>query len=303
MIIREATIESRLSKTISKLFSEAGNIIAIGNHQLKRHYVYKFDVNEKKYVIKFFFKTGKYPREATALTMLDGEGYKTPKLHTHGVIDDIEWIAYEYHEGYLLSDIKDNITQTDLQKIYFELGKQVAKIHKNNKYDCFGRFKIDGSFNIKFNTIKEYMEYKFDRMIVNLHKFEHLDQALIDLAEKELLELVRDIDNNAFGYLCHNDVGDRNVIVNGNELALLIDFEQSSVHDRYRELSLINHTLGDSFEFFVNGYKEEYNFDTKVFQKRKRLYLLFHGLAICSWALNIDRNHYIEGIELIKSQL
>ena len=92
-------IDDIIKKKIIKLFPDVTIITGIGNHQLKRHYVYSFYSKEIKYVIKFFYKSGKYPREASALTMLDGEKYKTPKLHSHGVIDDIGWITYEYQIG------------------------------------------------------------------------------------------------------------------------------------------------------------------------------------------------------------
>lgn len=288
-------------KIINNYFSDPVLIEEIGNHHLGRHFVYK--ITEKaEYVMKFYFKEHKWEREISALRLLNDKTYKTPKIIDCGITNEIEWLLYKFVDGETLNDLK--LDEESLKKIYKKLGKEIAKVHRDNQYEKFGRLTLTGDFYIVNDTNKDYIQYIYKSTMKNLSLINHDNKELVNRAGKSLENELGILVTNEKGSLCHNDLSDRNILVNAGNFQMLFDFEQSSVSDRYRELSLTKYYLAKSgksyFNDFLIGYTEEYTIDLETLEQREKVYLLLHGLMVCSWSLEVNKEYYDEGIAILE---
>lgn len=294
----------RIKQCISIIRENFGNdvlIEPIGNHHLGRHFVFKV-TKDMSYVMKFYFKEHKWEREISALNLLNAETHKTPNVLNYGVTDDVEWLLYEYFDGQTLNNVE--LDDESLKKIYFNLGQELAIIHRDNQYDKFGRLDLNGEFYIVNDTNKEYVQYIFESTLKNLALVNHDRKELVNRATKILKEDIDALETDEKGSLCHNDLSDRNIIVRDGKFELLFDFEQSSISDRYREIALINYYLtrrGEIyFNAFLEGYQKHYSINLNVLNQREKTYLLLHGIMICSWSLEVNKDYYDEGIALLE---
>ena len=170
-------------KIIKEYFNDNVQIEPIGNHHLGRHYVFKV-TNTKPYVMKFYFKEHKWEREVSSLLLLNNPSYKTPKIIDYRVNKGIEWILYEYSDGNNLSNL--SLSEDESKTIYYNLGKEVANIHKNHQYKKFGRLDLSGNFYVENETNEDYIKYIYESTLRNLLKVKHSKQDLITKAIKKL---------------------------------------------------------------------------------------------------------------------
>ena len=296
------SIEDNLLKLVSSFCDDAIDITPTGNHHLKRHYVFSINKGSKEYIVKLYYKPGKYQREVSALSLLKDQDIRIPSLLDNGTYDGIEWISYERTEGKVLSEIKNSIAHSDLLKIYEKLGEEVGKMHEYKLYKNFGNLDIEGDFEIKFNTVKEYMNFMYQILVNSLGNDQHEDISLITKALDFISKEIECMDAE-YGVMTHNDVSDRNILVENNSFRMLIDFEQSTIHDKYRELTMIEYYLKEYFPSFLNGYVKYSKFIEEEYMSKRKLYLAFYALQIISWAKPVNIEHYNEGVNILKMPL
>lgn len=302
---------SNMQNIIETIIDNVIEIKPIGNHELERHLVYLVETTEKKYVIKFYFVSNRWNREVAALKILNKSNVLVPNIIDYGKVDNVEWILYEYVEGTILTKVHEEVPQCNLIDIYFEAGEQLGLIHSFKKFKYYGSLNEDLKFVKKYESFKDYFETEINRIFTNLKKFTHEEIKLINQAKKSLCDNLIKLDSIDQGYLCHNDFGPRNLIIDKEKdvyrLKCVIDFEQSVISDVDRELVLFyckllkeNRTLSEAFR---HGYEKHRVIDeNKLFQK-KAIYQLYRGLSICSWSKIVDKDHYNEGIEILKKVL
>lgn len=291
-------------RIIKNYFDETVLIEEIGNHHLGRHFVFKV-TSTNKYIMKFYFKEHKWEREVSSLILLESRQYHTPKLLEYGETNDIEWIVYEYIDGTTLDNTV--LTEKELTSIYHSLGEEVSMIHKHFQYEKFGRLNLNGELYYANDTNKDYIRYIYQSTLKNLSLVSHAKQELIDKAVLKLDKSLTHLEMSEPGSLCHNDLSDRNILVKDGKFALLYDFEQSAITDRYRELALIRYYLSirntKFFEDFLEGYKKHYFVDMNKLNERSETYLLLYGIMICSWSLKVNKEYYDEGISILETYI
>lgn len=304
-------ISEIIEKVINENIQNVVHIIPIGNHALKRHYVFLVETNRKKYVMKFYYVAKRWNREVSALLLLKDYSFLSPKLIKYGVNDDVEWILYDYENGSLLDDVELEITYKNLKRIYKAAGEQLSRIHSHRQFGEFGSLNENLEYVKAYKTFNEYFLTEIERVFNNLDKFDHEEYELIKDCKKTLLEKFELLEPIREGHLCHNDFGSRNIIVDVEnseyKIKSIIDFEQSVISDRYRELTLVKMKfLKDNqllSEAFYEGYRKNLNIDENVLDQREKIYLLQYGLSICGWSKEVDKNHYNEGIDLLRGLL
>ena len=116
---------NELKDKLKSIIGIVDSIEAIGNHNLKRHLVYKLSCVDKDYVIKLYYKKNRWNREVGNLKIFADTKVLAPKIVDYGVFDNgIEWLIYDYIEGDLLSKVAEKLPYDDLKDIYHEMGRQ-----------------------------------------------------------------------------------------------------------------------------------------------------------------------------------
>lgn len=90
--ISKETLKKRLEKKLGKI----DELLPIGNHNLRRHYVYMINCGEKQYIIKIYYLNISWHREVFSLNHFSKTPVLAPKLINYGVFDDgVEWAMIE----------------------------------------------------------------------------------------------------------------------------------------------------------------------------------------------------------------
>ncbi|MCK9524668.1 MAG: aminoglycoside phosphotransferase family protein [Limnochordia bacterium] len=277
----------------------------IGNHELKRHLVYKITGKQGAYVLKLYYKKNRWNREVANLRRFANTDVRAPRIAGYGVFESgVEWLVYDYIDGVILSHVEDELSQDNLGTIYFEMGKQLGLIHQY-KCDFFGSMDENGNSIHGFVNFKAYFSHLTATILAELHGVEHDDPDLIVQAEARFLAMLDALDDrDLVATLCHNDFGPRNILVSEHggrrSLRAVIDFEQSVPTDKDEELIAVylpmlerNKSLAKSFR---TGYELSGTIDMDRLMTKRKLYNLFRGLGICAWAKDVDYEYYLEGV-------
>ncbi|MFW6029206.1 MAG: aminoglycoside phosphotransferase family protein [Halanaerobiales bacterium] len=300
---------NELKNRVRSIVGNVNSFEAIGNHHLKRHLVYKLNCGEKNYVIKFYHKKNRWNREVACLKFFSESNVLAPELIDYGVFDNgIEWLLCEFIEGAILIDLENNISSKNWKEIYYEMGKQLSLIHSYKDFDFFGSMDQEGKSIDNFHSYGDYLYKRINKILVDLHTFEHDEPLIIKKAEEKLRSMYKIVDDVNQANLCHNDYDQRNIMVTRKkgkyQLTAIIDFEQCVPDDIDKELIYVylplfekDKKLADSFKA---GYEEYAEIDLERLYLKKDFYNLYKGISICAWAKSVDYDYYLQGIEIIK---
>ncbi|MCM1989803.1 phosphotransferase [Oceanirhabdus seepicola] len=293
-------------------------IQAIGNHELNRHLVYCFISNNEKMIFKIYYKKHKRNKEVGALSMLKDLSIRCPHVYKVGQLKSgEEWAIMKYIGDYTLDEIilnKDLLDKhlCEIQKIFFQVGKNIAFIHKQMIKDGFYKIYENG-YKKRYENYDKFMINKFEiyeRWIRN-KRYPEEDMKYIEEALGYVNKNIKDLMGICESSLIHNDIDGRNIIVNIVEGKIkfsgLIDFEQCCIDYAGRDLVFFyrRYFLNKEFqdkgfeEQFLRGYAEARRIP-KYFEENLNLLLMIEGVRICSWTYGIFPDYYEEGINLLK---
>lgn len=284
------------------------DIVPVGNHHLKRHLVYRINIeNEKSIIFKLYYKTRRRSREIASLKSLESSNVKCPKILEYGNLENgQEWLIMDYIEGVLFDNIITDIPMNIKLNLFEQLGEELGKIHSFKTFNFFGEWDEGG------NSIKNITNY-FDFFVTNVEQ----DIELVlsqDIPDKEaLIKAIDQIRNNysllkinPTSRLLHNDFDGRNVLVNkvGEEYFIngVIDFEgsypgnpETNFIGLYFRYFLEN---GDYEKAFFRGYEKHLQLN-EGFNERMFTYLLCFIVGNCSWAYWQAPEYYKQNIEFL----
>ena len=301
-----------LKDKLKSIVEVIDSIEPIGNHNLKRHLVYKLLCGNKNYVIKLYYKKNRWNREVASLKILTNSDVLTPKIVDYGIFNNgLEWMIYDFVEGELLGHVSKDISLENLKQIYIDMGRQLGMIHNHKEFNFYGSMDENGQGIQDFCSYRSYFEDLVNRELPVLYSFEHQNLELIQQAESQLKSMYALLDEVDKPTLCHNDFGPRNILVSEKNgifyLKAIIDFEQSTLIDIDKELVQVYFPLIESngllAESFKLGYEEYGDIDLGKLRLKKDFYNLYKGLGICAWAKEVDYDYYLEGIKLLEATM
>lgn len=134
------------------------NIVPVGNHHLKRHLVYKINIeNERPFIFKLYYKTRRRSREIASLKLLEDSNVKCPKIIKYCNLENgQEWLIMEYIEGVLFDEIITEVPINIKLNLFEQLGEELGKIHSFKTFDFFGEWDENGN---SINNITNYYDY------------------------------------------------------------------------------------------------------------------------------------------------
>ncbi|MCH4889919.1 aminoglycoside phosphotransferase family protein [Acidaminobacter sp. JC074] len=288
----QAIVESILKKDVV--------LLPIGNHELRRHLVYKVKTEEGDFAFKYYYQDTYGGREISTLKLLDQSQIKHAKLVSSGTFgQEREWLLMEMLDGMPMDKIMKHIPEDELLDIYKSMGEELAKLHEYKKFDHYGS--LDA--NLKF--VKPYSDFKKAFLESNRYAFDKVKSCDHDIKDF-LLHGLKMIENNLFlldyitsPTLTHFDYSPRNIFIskeNGQrKFKAILDFELCRPWDKnadFTHLMLRDFPENPKAELaFFEGYRTYSKLD-KNMHKTMDLYMLTLCVNVCSWAKDIAPVYY-----------
>src|SRR3989344_2807420 len=217
----------------------------------------------------------RFEREAFLYDLLPKRGILTPQClgfdSSREIIPE-KYIIVSYIPGVSLSDGFKNLDKEIQQKLSFQMGEIIRKIHSVipddlNGSELFGpktgwkkRYEKEFTFYLEEATKGKYFSPEIEEEIKKT--FQRFQNQISDLEDD--LRLV------------HSDFSASNIQINDGKIVGIFDFEWSHIGDPLWDLQklLINFQLGDGFgrESFLKGYGMEN--PTEGEQTRIKIYTL-----------------------------
>lgn len=285
---------------IGNILKKDVTLLPIGNHELRRHLVYRVKTSEGDFVFKYYYQDIYGGREISTLRLLGHSDIKHAKLIDSGTFgEEREWLMMELLEGMPMDKVMHHIPEDNLLSLYQEMGEALGKIHELKHYDTFGNLKHDGSFQSSYTSFKdafiEHNAYSYEKIKSSRQQSKDILLMAIKRVEKNLFLL----DQVKQSQLTHFDFSPRNIFIHKvNQKWLLkavLDFELCRPWDKNADLvhlMLRDFPENPKFETaFFQGYNAFSSLD-QSFHKTADLYLLNLCINVCSWAKDLAPNYY-----------
>ena len=288
----QAIIESILKKDVT--------LLPIGNHELRRHLVYKVKTEDGDFAFKYYYQDTYGGREISTLKLLDQSNIKHAQLIDSGTFgSEREWLLMEMLDGMPMDKIMKHIPEEELLEIYKTMGEELAKLHE------FKSFNHYGSLNANLNYIKPYDNFKTAFLESNRYAFEKTKNCDHDIKDYLIhgLKMIENnlhlLDNIATPTLTHFDYSPRNIFVTKEDgkrkFKAILDFELCRPWDKnadFTHLMLRDFPENPKLESsFFEGYKTYSKLDNNL-HKTLDLYMLTLCVNVCSWAKDLAPVYY-----------
>lgn len=280
-------------------------IIPCGNHELHRNLVYIVETVKSKYIIKFYYKKEKRNREIHALSYL--KNFPLKILSKGEKENGIEWMIYNHLPGVLLDSEFENLKKDNREEIFFQLGKEVKKIHSVESFSFFGDWAKGKQSHIDYYL--DYMACEIQRISLNIEEQNLPHKPLLKKSIVKLNHYFKDLKPIKKAELWHRDLDGRNILIQKNEknhdyeLTAILDFEKCVVGDSsldivnlYRKYFLKNPELIPSF---FKGYTMDSPIDP-LFYANLKFNLFFLGVQLSSWTWDFSSDYFFEAVEFLK---
>jgi len=221
----------------------------------------------------------RFEREAFLYDLLPKRGIPTPQCLEFDSSREIipeKYIIISYIPGVSLSDRFKNLDKKTQQKLSFQMGEIIRKIHDITPED------LNGSelFGPKTGWKKLY-EKKFSFYLEEAIKGKYFSPEIEEEIKKTFQRFqnqISDLEDDL--RLVHSDFSASNIQINDGKIVGIFDFEWSHIGDPLWDLQKlpINFQLGDGFsrENFLKGYGMEN--PTAEERIRIKMYTLHQGL-------------------------
>ncbi|HBH12361.1 MAG TPA: hypothetical protein DDX29_04450 [Clostridiales bacterium] len=259
--------------------TDIDSIIPVGNHKLNRNRVYRFEKDNKHYIFKLSISKYKWENEIKAHRLLK-ELQFVPATLDYGEFDELQFQLMDRKEGRRLLIYWNKVNNKAKRNIVNQMGISIASIHNMHEYDHYGWWEKSKGFS----DIIEYRQYKDQIIIDRLIGCELYENKTIMSGIENIPELRSQLKNEK-STIVHRDFSIRNIIIKGNAVTGVVDFEHSRPDDPVIDFCTILQTdmLDDEelMKSFYDGYTSIRKFPAN-FSDNKAYYFIITGLYICS---------------------
>lgn len=241
----------------------------LNNNDLERNEIFLIKTLKKdNYILKSYYKKSRKDSEEVALKILENVSDLSPKCYLSK--ESKNYLLLEFKEGKNLYEIFNEIDKKELLNIYFNLGKEINKIHSYKKEDVKGDLFDKSIVEIELK-IKEFsLDKKFDEIINMLKEKKSVF--------KEKYSLI------------HGDFDSRNILIKNNRdlytLSGIIDFEQARYDNR--NFDIVNIYMKDLWkdkEIEKSFFKVYNNMNSIRSIDNYEIFILYLGLEMCKRSL------------------
>jgi aminoglycoside phosphotransferase (APT) family kinase protein len=192
-----------------------------------------------------------------------------------------------------------SLSDSDMAKLLREAGHLLSRI---NSIATSGFGELDQSGNGKYESVRQMLsqqELNRDHFIKVARSID-LDLHIVEKALSILYEHSENFPSTS-PLLIHNDFAPKNVLISGNAVSGILDFECAEGGDPAREFAYWQFFVEERYplRYLIEGYDNKSVFGEE-FESRTRLWRLYTGLT------NLDRfarRRYKRGVEHCKRRL
>ena len=281
-----------VTQALEALGIEAREIVPIGNHELKRHQVYRLAAPGGECVLKLYCYPLVHEIEARALARAKAHGVAVPRVLQSGSLPDGGgYLVMTRMEGTPLS------TQGAADVAYHEMGGQIGRLHATRTpiQAWYGRW-------LAQRSVRQMEKIRRGGM-------PDADKAILERAHAKELSLLSGMNCSkvAFG-LCHGDFDVRNVLAVDGHVTGVIDFEHANYGSVVRDLAKIyrktlahpeNSALRAAFEA---GYRKHALLDPS-FLNGMPVYWMDDCIEACSWAYTRANEYYRDSLRFLQTHV
>jgi len=285
---------------ISNILREDVTILPIGNHELRRHLVYRVNTKKGSFVFKYYYQDIYGGREISTLKLLENSAIKRASLVDHGTFGmDREWLMMDMLDGMPMDKIMKRMSKDNLVDVYYQMGLALAHLHESHTFDSFGDLRADGTF------VKAYTNYREAFMANNQYCYDKIYKST-DIEKATYLKGIQAIENNLHlldhvkqARLTHMDYSPRNIFLakegDKRTLKAVLDFELCRPWDKnadFCQLILRDFSGHPDYEqAFYEGYESLSSLDDS-FAETLDFYMVNQCLHVCSWAKSVAPDYY-----------
>lgn len=292
--------KNEMQAIISNILQENVSITPIGNHELRRHLVYRVETQKGTFVFKYYYQDIYGGREISTLKLLKDTQILHAPLVDHGTFGvDREWLMMGLLNGMPMDKVAEQISKENHIEVYRDMGIALGQIHESHTFDQFGDLKADGTFN------KGYSNYTDAFVANNIYCYDKI-YNLNDHSKDIYIQGIKKVENNLHlldhvkeARLTHLDFSPRNIFLetegDQTKLKAVLDFELCRPWDKnadFCQLILRDFSGHPDYEkAFYQGYNSISSID-ESFEETLDFYLLNLSLQVCSWAKDVAPDYY-----------
>lgn len=297
-----------MQKIISEIMDTDVQVLPIGNHELRRHLVYRVITDADDYVFKYYYQTNYGNREIASLKSLRDAAIHVPKLISYGQFgNNREWLLMNYMKGTPMMKVMHHIPRDKQLALFHEMGSELAAIHTYKHFDFFGEWDENEKPLEKHDSFLDAFmagtERTFDIIKNRPLPNENILQQGCNLFHhhKDLLKHVTE------AHHAHLDFDARNIhvrLMDGEwHLTAVFDFEQSKPWDK--DADFVHLYLKHFYEdpelekVFFDSYLEKSELGPH-FKDKFDLYMLYQCLSICTWAFQPAPEYYEQAMGVLQ---
>lgn len=290
-----------------KIYGSTNSFEPIGHHTIGRNLVYLIN-NET--ILKIYFKPDKAINELKSIPLIQEKNLVCPKVLDHGLMPNGEdYIVFTKLDGLILETIESELSDSELEIIYYKMGKVLATLHTIEVPQYYDSWVLDDQHQHASSLINMVV-YNTNRFFERIKPEDHDEYDLIKEGYECIMTNLSLFEGEHEIVLSHHDFSRRNVLIVKNDsydYYGLIDFEHTKpsdldleMVDTYLPLLEENKHLA---KIFLEGYTSIRKFNYNRFEKKKHYYNIFIGIVTCSWAKEKAYEYYLTGLEKIKVSL
>lgn len=285
---------------ISNILKEDVTILPIGNHELRRHLVYRVETKKGPFVFKYYYQDIYGGREISALKLLEDTPIPHASLIDYGVFgSDREWLMMSLLEGMPMDKIMKHMSKDQLIDIYYQMGKVLGQIHESHTFEAFGDLAADHSFVKAYQRFGDAFtannQYCYDKIYNSKSGIQPILVKAIKRIEKNMVLL----DGVKKARLTHMDYSPRNIFLTKEKdkrvFKAVLDFELCRPWDKnadFSQLILRDFSGHPDFEkAFYKGYESTSTIED-LFYETTDFYTLNLCIQVCSWAEEVAPKYF-----------
>ncbi len=288
--------ETIIRKMFEYTFNKDSSNILISNIEGgMKNAIYLIQDGANKYVLKIApknenlmltFERNTMWWEVKMLKLMQINDIPAPKLLHYDSscsLCDAPYFFMTYIDGIKLCDLKNKLSEQDVENIEKELGSicyKMSKIISNNFY-------IPSFPNKKFNSNYEFIKFLFETLIkdatnnnIKIKKYNY--SLFINLLE-QYKESLNNISNLC---LVHSDIWDGNIIIKDNHLNGIVDFSDLYFCDEL--FAFYFHTTKQkTSKYFLEGYNKK-----KLNQDEENRIIIYRIFILLKMAIEKEYKHF-----------
>ncbi len=278
---------------ITKYIGDNITYSIVGDIHLGRNIV--IYINSLNVYLKIYGEEKRWRQEVSALAQLYDDN-SVPDLLLYGIDEGWGWVLITSMKGKCLMEAYCQMNYIEKCSVQSKIGIYLRKFHKKSQLIPYWKPSYIELRPFKQLTFSSFIALRISyfKKVLSSHEESLVFKDALSYLDKTY-SLIMSYNENLF--LCHNDYGARNIILDGQNIRLF-DFESSFFAPREYDIAnvKIENYFNGLFDSFIAGYLKCGDF---IDYKLLDYFVVFRCLDICSWSFYKERTYYMHAKNIL----